>query len=113
VPLKTAREFIASFYGDPLVSNIDDSDVTVGTTAILVAKRNGATITRVITNNGAATIFISSKSNIAANQGIALGAGGSLSLSAIEDFDLASCDLYAISGSSGNAVHVTHLRLIG
>lgn len=111
--IQTARELIASWYGDELVSNIDDSDVTVGTTAILIAKRNGATITRVITNAGAATIFVSSKSSIAANQGIALVAGGTLSVNALEDFDLASCDLYAISASSGNAVHVMHLRLIG
>jgi hypothetical protein len=109
----TARELIAGFYGDELVSNIDETDYTVGTSALLIAKRNGATIERIITNNGAATIFVSSRPSVAANTGIALGAGNSLSISAIEDYDLASCDLYAISSGAGNAVHVIHLRLIG
>jgi hypothetical protein len=113
VSIQTARQLLANWYGDELVSNIDESDFTVGTSALLIAKRNGATVTRIITNNGAATIFVSAKPSVAANQGIALVSGGTLGLSALEDLDLASCDLYAISASSGNAVHVIHLRLIG
>jgi hypothetical protein len=113
VPYRTARELVRNWYGDDLVSNIDESDFTVGTTALLIAKRNGATIWRSITNNGAATIFVSAHSAVAANQGIAIGVGNSLILSAIVDFDLASCDLYAVSSGAGNAVHCINLRLIG
>jgi hypothetical protein len=113
VAIGTAREFLTSEYGDPLVSNIDETDFTVGTSALLIAKRNGATIKRAITNNGAAAIFISANPAVADNTGIQLGPGQTLILSALIDFDLASCDLYAISSGSGNAVHVIHLRLIG
>lgn len=96
-----------------MVSSIDETDVTVGTSAILLAKRNGATVERIITNNGAAAIFISSRVGVAANTGIQLAAGGTLSFEARADFDLASCDLFAISTAAGNAVHVIAVNLVG
>ena len=108
-----ARELLADWYGDELVSNIIETDVTVGTTAILIAARDGAVIARLITNNGAATIFVSSKAGVAANTGIAVGVGNTLVLQALDDFDLASCDLFAISGGAGNAVHVVSTQLVG
>jgi len=113
LPLNTARDFLASLYGDEMVSSIDETDVTVGTSAILIAKRNGACIELIITNNGAAAIFVSSKVGVAANTGIQLAAGGTLSFDARTDFDLASCDLFAISGTAGQAVHVISVQLIG
>ena len=109
----TAREFLTSEYGDPLISDITETDFTVGTSALLIAKRNGATIKRTLTNNGVAAIFIAANPAVAANTGIQLGPGQTLIISTLQDFDLASCDLYAISASAGNAVHVIHLRLIG
>jgi hypothetical protein len=113
VAFRTARELVANWYGDELVSDIAESDFSVGTSALLVAKRNGATIWRAISNNGAATIYVSSKPGLAVNQGIAVAAGGIVSFNAVEDFDLVGCDLYAISSGAANAVHVIHLRLIG
>ena len=109
----TARELLANWYGDELVSNILETDVTVGTAPILIAARAGAVIERVISNNGAATIFVSSKAGVAANTGIALGSGNTLSFQALSDFDLASCDLFAISAGTGNAVHVISTQLVG
>lgn len=111
--IRTARELLADWYGDELVSNILETDVTVGTAAILLAARDGAVIRRVISNNGAATIFVSSKANVAANTGIPVNSGGTLTFSAIEDADLASCDLFAISVGAGNAVHVVSSQLVG
>jgi hypothetical protein len=113
LPLNTARDFLASLYGDEMVSSLDETDVTVGTSAILIAKRNGSCIERIISNNGAAAIFVSSKVGVAANTGIQLAANATLSFTAREDFDLASCDLFAISTAANNPVHVIAVNLIG
>ena len=96
-----------------MVSSIDETDSTVGTSVTQIAKRNGACVERIITNNGAAAIFVSSKVGVAANTGIQLAAGGTLSFQVKVDFDLASCDLFAISTAAGNAVHVISVNLVG
>jgi hypothetical protein len=111
--IQTARDLLMQRYGDRLVSSIDETDVTVGTSVAWIAKRSGACIERIVSNCGAATIYVSGKSGVAANTGIPLAAGATLSLQAIVDFDLASCDLYAISGSAGNAVHIIAVNLVG
>lgn len=111
--MNTAREFVTSLYGDELVCNLPGGDFTVGTSVVLIAKRDAAVIARAITNNGAAAIFVSPLVGVAANQGIAVNPGVTLVLSAREDFDLAWCDLYAISAGAGNAVHVGNTQLVG
>jgi hypothetical protein len=113
VSINSAREFLLSEYGDALISSIDETDVTVGTNVVLIAARNGACLERIISNNGAAAIFVSSKVGIAVNKGIQLAAGGTLSFDTRNDFDLASCDLFAISAGSGNPVHVIAVNLVG
>lgn len=109
----TAREFVAAQYGDELVSNILETDVTVGVAAIQIAKRDSAVIERIISNNGAQSIFIGTRSSVALNQGIPLASGSTLSITARDDFDLASCDLFAISAAAGNPVHVISMQLVG
>lgn len=96
-----------------MVSSIDETDVTVGTSVVTVAKRNGACIERIISNCGAATIFVSSKVGVAVNAGIPLAAGGTLSFQVKIDVDLASCELFAISAGAGNGVHVISVNLVG
>jgi hypothetical protein len=111
--IRTARDLVAYRNSDALVSNIIEADVTVGTTAIWLAPRGGAIIERIITNNGAAAIAISTLTSVTATKGIQLAAGGTLSFQALEDFDLATCDLYAISSGAGNSVHVISVQLVG
>lgn len=111
--IRTARELLNFRYSDEMVSSIVETDVTVGVAAIQIATRNGSAIERIITNNGANTIYVSSKVSVAANTGIALAAGATLTFTALDDFDLASCDLFAISLNAGNPVHVISTQLIG
>lgn len=111
--INTARDFLTALYGDELVSSIDETDVTVGASAVKIVKRNGARLEVIISNNGTAAIFVSSLVGVAVNTGIQVPSNGTLSFDTRSDFDLASCDLYAISAGSGNAVHVIAVNLIG
>ena len=108
-----ARALLSDWYGCRLESNLPEADFTVGTTAIRIAQQDPAVIARTISNNGSAAIFISSRSAVAVNAGFMLAPGNVASLTVLEDFDLAFCDLFAISGSAGNAVHVISTQLTG
>jgi len=108
-----ARSLLQEWYGDEVVSNLVEADFTVGTSATRIAQQDPAVIGRAISNNGSAPIFVSSLAKIAANQGFAVGPGATAELNVLEDFDLASCDLFAISASPGNAVHVISTQIVG
>ena len=113
MPFNNARNFLAEWYGDTVVSNIEEADFTVGTSAVRIAQQDPAVITRAISNNGTAPIFVSSLAKLAVGQGFMVAVGDTANLSVLEDFDLASCDLFAISASPGNAVHVISTQIVG
>lgn len=111
--LKSCRELLAVEYGSELQTRIIESDVTVGTTAVSLIAGNGARIWISIQNTGAATIYVSTLSSLAVNQGFQVGAAGFLTFTWKEDGDLPTIALYAISGSAGNSVHVIQQILTG
>ena len=113
VKISSARDLLESYYGSRLVSNLQEHDYTVGTSAVRIAVQDPAVTERIITNNGSASIFVSSLPGVAVNAGIVVGPGASINPEVLTDRDLAFCDLWAISGSAGNAVHVISTQLIG
>lgn len=111
--INSARDLLASYYGSELVSNLDESDTTVGTTAVRIARQDPANVARDITNNGANPIAFSSKPQVTATTGIQLAPGQTAYIFVLGDLDLAFCDLWAISADAGNSVHVVNTQLIG
>lgn len=109
----SCRELLAIEYGSELQTRINESDVTVGTTGVSLIAGNGARIWISIQNAGAATVYVSTLSSLAVNQGFIISAGGYLTFTWKEDGDLPTIALYAISGSSGNNVHVIQQILTG
>ena len=107
------RELLLAEYGSELQTRITESDVTIGTSATQLVAGNGARIWLSIQNAGAATIYVSTLSSLAVSQGIIVNAGGYLTVTWKNDNDLPTVALYAVSGSSGNSVHVIQQILTG
>ena len=97
---------LLSFYGRTFNGQLTESDITVGTTVVQLAKANAPRFWLTFANNGAATILISNSRAVTSTTGWPIAAGGTLGLSWIEDADLPTLDWYAISGGAGNSVHV-------
>jgi hypothetical protein len=110
--ISSARDFLEAWYGDRFVCNLVEADFTLGGQPQRIAQQDPAVIARSITNNGITVVFISSRA-AAFNQGIPLAAGTTLNLFVLEDFDLASCDLWAYSVAGGNPIHVISVQIVG
>jgi hypothetical protein len=111
--INSGRDLLAAYYGSRLVSNLQEHDVTVGTSVTRIVHQDPAAIAHDITNNGAAAIVFSSKPQVTATTGVQLSPGQTVSLNILSDYDLVGCDLFAISASSGNSIHVISTQLIG
>ena len=111
--ISSARDFLEAWYGDRFVCNLVEADLTLGGQPQRIAQQDPAVISRSVTNNGITVVFISSRSTVNQNQGIPLAAGTTLNLFVLEDFDLASCDLFAFSAAGGNPVHVISVQIVG
>ena len=111
--ISSARDFLEVWYGDRFVCNLVETDVTLGGQPQRIAQQDPAVIARSVTNNGISVVFISSRAAFFGNQGIPLAAGTTLNLFVLEDFDLASCDLFAYSVVGGNPIHVISVQIVG
>lgn len=111
--INSARDFLEEWYGDRFVCNLVEADITIGGLPQRIAQQDPAVIARSITNNGITVVFISSRAFFGSNQGIPLAAGTTLNLFVLEDFDLASCDLFAFSAVGGNPIHVISVQIVG
>jgi hypothetical protein len=111
--ISSARDFLEAWYGDRFVCNLVEADFTLGGAQTRIAQQDPAVIARSITNNGISVAFISSRSTVNQNLGIPLAAGTTLNLFVLEDFDLASCDLWAISITGANPIHVISIQIMG
>ncbi len=113
MPLQTCRDLLAKEYGDQLLCNFNESDVTIGTTAIILAVGNPRRIWLTITNWGAAAISLSTKPNVTATTGIIIPPSGFLNLNWRADAEFVTGPIYAISSGAGNSVHLTEQVLVG
>jgi hypothetical protein len=113
VAIQTCRDLLALEFGDSLLCNFNESDVTVGTTAVTLVQGNGRRIWLTLTNWGAAAIAISTKPNVTATTGIIIPANGFLNINWRTDTDLPTSAIYAISSGAGNSVHITEQVLVG
>jgi hypothetical protein len=90
-----------------------ESDVTVGTSAVKLGTQANIRIAVGISNSGAATIAVGFTNAVTATTGIQVAAGSSLFFNWINDGETVNSDLWAISAGSGNGVHVVEYKLSG
>ena len=111
--IQTCRDLLFAEYGDELVCNFLETDVTVGTTVVQLARGNGRRIWLTMTNWGAAAISLSVNPAVTATTGLIIPPNGYLNFSWRADADLSTAQIYAISGGAGNSVHVSEQVLVG
>jgi hypothetical protein len=111
--INSARDFLEAWYGDRLVCNLVESDTTLTGQVTRIAQQDPAVIARSVTNNGITIMWISSRASFGQNLGIPIAAGTTLNLFVLEDFDLASCDLFGYSVAGLNQVHVISVQIVG
>jgi hypothetical protein len=111
--VRTLRELVELFYGIAIIVNPHQTDYTVGTTAVQLGQVANTRINVGLSNWGAAAIAVGFSNSVTATTGIQVPAGGSLFFYGILDVEIVNRDLWAISASAGNAVHVVEYRLSG
>jgi hypothetical protein len=110
---RDARELIEFYFGKPIVTRPQESDVTVGTTAVKLGSFADTRTAIQISNGGSATIALGFSNGVTAATGIQVAAGGFAQLSWLDDQDLINVDIWAISAMAGNGVHVVESVLSG
>lgn len=100
-----AAEITARRFGGP--TQIQEADVTIGTSAAAIFGNNPRRVAWTITNRGSADVNVSFQQSVVAGGGFVLAAsGGSIESYVDEDGETVAAALYGISGSAGQTVRV-------
>lgn len=109
----SARELIRFYFGLKLDLRIQESDVSVGTTAVRLGNYANTRTAITLGNTGSALVVIGFNSSVTVTTGIPLASNTWFSLGWAIDNELVLQDLYAISGTAGQTVHVVESVLSG
>jgi hypothetical protein len=102
----SARELIQFYFGSQIRLRVQESDVTVGTTAVKLGSWSNTRVALSIGNTGSALVVVAFNSGVTATTGLPVQSNTGITFNWQFDYELIMSDLYAISGSSGQTVHV-------
>lgn len=111
--VNSVRELIELYRGTDVITTPQESDVTVGTTALRLDKYANTRVQIIISNASNTTISVGFSSTVTATTGIQVAQGASVSFNWLTDGELVMSDVYAISTGTGLAVHVVESVLSG
>jgi hypothetical protein len=107
------RAALVLLYGDSFAIDTIRSDVTVGTSAAQLVKSNARRISLDITNLGGAPIVFDEDFSVTTSKGYQVAPGETATLDWLEDFELVTKQLVAISAVAGQSIHIVEKVLIG
>jgi hypothetical protein len=111
---RSVQDLLAQFYGGVYVTQPEETDYTVGTTAVPVGgKLNGMRIGFVLSNTGATNFAVSFKAGVTITTGIFISPGRFWRSDWYYDGDLVSLQVYAISSAGGGTLHMLERFLTG
>jgi hypothetical protein len=108
-----ARDLIEVYFGLKIVTRKHETDVTVGTTAVQLGVYANTRTEIIIANTGSALVVFGFHNPPTVTSGIPLPANTWFSLNWFNDNELVMQDIYAISGTAGQTVHVVESVLSG
>jgi hypothetical protein len=111
--VRYARELIEAYYGCSISSMPFESDVTVAQTVIKLGAYANTRIAIYLANFGTAQVAISFSPAVTSTTGLIIPSNGTMSFVWNADFELVARDIYAISASGNNSVHVIESVLVG
>jgi hypothetical protein len=111
---RSVQELLATFYGGGFITEPDESDYTIGTTAVALGSVNlGQRVGRTLSNTGATNFAISYSPNVQIATGFLVLPGGTFRDDWYYDGDLINRPLYAISSGAGGTLHMLERTLTG
>jgi hypothetical protein len=111
---RSVQELLITFYGSGFITEPDESDYTIGTTAVALGSVNlGQRVGRTLSNTGATNFAISYSRSVAIATGFLLLPGGTFRDDWYYDGDLVNRPLYAISSGAGGTLHMLERTLTG
>jgi hypothetical protein len=111
---RSVQELLITFYGSGFITEPDESDYTIGTTAVALGSVSlGQRVGRTLSNTGATNFAISYSPNVAIATGFLVLPGGTFRDDWYYDGDLVNRPLYAISSGAGGTLHLLERTLVG
>jgi hypothetical protein len=111
---QSVQQLLAAFYGGAFVTHPEDSDFTIGTTAVqLTSTKIGQRVSYLLSNTGSTNIAISFNAAVTITTGVLLLPGGTWISDWYYDGDLVQRYPFAISSASGGTLHMLERILAG
>lgn len=110
---REARELLEIFFGIKLITKVQESDVSLSSTATKLGSYANTRIAYALSNTGAAAVSFGFTAAVTATTGLQLPAGGSAFFWWLSDGETVNQDVYGISVSGTNSVHVVEYVLSG
>jgi hypothetical protein len=102
----SARELIQLYFGRQIRLRIQESDVSVGTTAVKLGSYANTRVQLTIGNTGAALVVVGFNPSVTVSTGLPIQSNTGIVFNWVTDNELVMYDLYAISGTAAQTVHV-------
>ena len=111
--VRSARELLAAFYGLPVITQPQESDYTIGTTAVPIGKYPNTRLAWNLSNTGAGNIAFGFSAAVTITTGFLLEPGGFSRSTWYYDFELVTYPLWAIGAGSGETLYMLENVLTG
>lgn len=112
-PPSTVWALLTQWYGSWLKTRRVINDFTVAQTAVRICVADPSRVLLSISNWGANSIAFGENRNITSTTGVILPSGSAVALEWLNDLDLQTTEIWAISATGSNAVHVVESLLVG
>lgn len=112
-PPSTVWALLTQWYGSWLKTRRVINDFTVAQTALRVCVADPSRVLLSLTNWGLNAIAFGENRNITATTGIGLAPQSSVTIEWVTDLDLQATEIWVISASGSNALHVVESLLVG
>jgi len=111
--VRSVYELLARQYGADVSVEDPTTNLSIGTTDLIIAQNNPRRVAMVVINLSANVLYLKPGNPATTTSGIRLGAaGGSLSVNWTTDLHLPSLEWHAIASGAASAIYITSVVLI-
>lgn len=111
--VRDARELVEIYFGIRVTVRPIEHDVSVGATAVQLGKIGNKRVGVILGNNGAAAVAVAFNSNVTATTGIIIPSNGTYFSNWFQDGEMIFYDIWGISVTGTNGIHVVEYELQG
>jgi hypothetical protein len=108
----TLSQFLAAYFGADVATDNPETDVTIGTTAVLIIQNNPRTVRLEISNTGPTAVTLGRSNQVTLTTGDPLAPGETWEINWLFGLDSVGDAIFGISGGAGGSVHVRQTLMI-